>query len=172
MRLSHCQGINAIAQHHKALMSWYQKGYSKAGALKRQVNVGAEDINSLLATNNRDVDGSVIPELGFSIGLWNGNDQFSASFRSTCGAYNSFVNNSAVLELPHEGEPLVSHKQIRGLFIDLIAAFDPDSAVVTSDEYIDHVGGGKPWEAGGWFVYKRIFGLDGIVEHGRLGVVE
>ena len=168
------KALTAIAKHDSALASWYRKGRTKSAALKNKVDVTVDGIGGLLETNNRDTNGSAIAELGFSIGLWNGSGVLPVSFSVTCGAYSEFVKNSALLQLSAEAgtDAFLCSERMRELFTDFIAAFDPDTAVVTSHEYIDHAGGGAPWEAGGWLVYERSLGVDHIIERGTLGVVQ
>lgn len=165
--------LTAMTKHHSALGSWYRKGRTKSAAIKNQLDVSAESLGEILKTNRRDADGSEISELGFSIGLWNGSDVLPVSFSATCGACTKYVKNSVMLELPADinvgAEESLRPQQVRELLADIIAAFDPDTAVVTSHEYIDRAGGGAPWEAGGWLVYQRGLGMDHIVERGNIG---
>lgn len=164
------EALNLFSQVHPELSKWYLKGRSKKAASK-EVGTSPEDVEAILRTNNRDSDGSAISELGFNAGMWNGSDQFPCSFDVTCGGYSDFVKNSVVLQLP-AGSDVLSDAEIRKVLEGMIAAFDPENALVTSHQFIDHVGGGAPWEAGGWLVYKRSDGIDNIEEHGLLGVIQ
>ncbi len=60
---------------------------------------------------------------------------------------------------------------MRAVLVDFIGAFDPDKAVVTSNEYLDRASVDNPCEAG-WLMYGRNRGVDGIVEQGTVGHVE
>jgi hypothetical protein len=37
----------------------------------------------------------------------------------------------------------------------MVKIWDPEFAVLTSNEYIASKGGGMPWEVGGWLTYQR-----------------
>lgn len=121
------------------------------------LEVSVEAIHGQLKTNNRDANGTAIQELGFSFNIWNGRDDAPASLAVTCGAFSGFVNNSAVLYLPPQSEPNDADSQ--GYFKELlhraVEAWNPDNAVVTSNEFLERKGGGLPWIVGGWLVYKR-----------------
>jgi hypothetical protein len=66
------------------------------------VSVDAEALTEPLRSgqNRRDVDGTSIPELGFSAGLWNGDFKRAGAFSVKCGAWSPVVPNSFVLNLP------------------------------------------------------------------------
>lgn len=164
------EALKMLSQVHKELSKWYLKGRSKKTASKK-VGTSPEEVEAILGTNNRDSDGSAISELGFSAGMWNASDKFPCSFNVTCGGHSHFVKNSVVLQLP-EGSDVLSGKEIRKILEGMIAIFDPENALVTSHQFIDHVGGGSPWEAGGWLVYKRSDGIGNIEEHGILGAIQ
>jgi hypothetical protein len=84
------------------------------------------------------------------LGLWNG---AHASIRVTIGAYNPHVINTAVLSFgPEAGD--VDREELKGAMNAAIRAFDPDQAVVTSNERMAQAGAKKPWEDG-LFTYER-----------------
>jgi len=122
--------------------------------------LSADHIAQRLKTNNRDTDGSPIEELGFSLGVWNGNDESPASFHITCGVYSPFVKNASVLTLPPQSVPLAP--AVAGLYRTLleksVQACDPEDAVATSTESLARAEA-MPWAAGGWFVYRRGQGI-------------
>jgi len=62
------------------------------------------------------------------------------------------VGNSVVLKLGSEGR--LSESAYRTIIEEIVRAFDPDHAVVTSHEYIARAGATMPWEAG-IFTYTR-----------------
>jgi hypothetical protein len=161
--------LSSLAQVHVELSAWCLKGRSKKTASKA-VGVLPEEIEALLRTNNRDSDGSAISELGFNVGMWNGSDRFPCSLTVTCGGYAQSLKNSVVLQLP-EDKDVLSQAETRKILECIIAAFDPEHALVTSHQFIDHCGGGPPWEAGGWLVYRRSDGIENIELHGTFGLV-
>lgn len=163
--------LQRLAQNHPALGAWYQKGRSKNAALKKTVELTPDSIGRILRTNNRDTDGLPILELGFRMGVWNGNTQLAASFSATCGGYSDVVKNRVVLDFdPSCDLGLLSTERMRAILVDFIEAFDPDKAVVTSLEYMDHAGVKDPCDAG-WLMYDRKRGVDQIIEQGKMGQV-
>lgn len=165
--------LQRLGENHPALGTWYQKARSKSAAMKNTVELSPGSIGRILRTNTRDTDGSPIAELGFSIGVWNGNDELPASFSATCGGYSDFVKNSAVLDFDPSWDyvELVTSGRLRTVLVDLVKALDPDKAVVTSHEYLDRAGVDDPCDAG-WLVYERNRGVHQIIEHGNLGQVD
>jgi hypothetical protein len=145
--------LRAIGSKDPSLEAWLLKAQSrKEEGTRADITPGG--IASVLRTNNRDTDGEVIRELGFSVSLWNGKD---ASFSATVGSYSPHIKNSVVLSFHQDGP---SERLIwRYLFEKAIEAFDPESAVVTSHDYIVRHGGGSPSDAGGWLTYKRNYGV-------------
>lgn len=139
---------------------WFQKGRSRATAV-RSVELDPEAIAAVLRTNRRDDDRTVIPELGFDLGLWNGNDEWPMSLNVHCGATSIITRNAVVLgldplEVPPSPDALRFHTSILEA---MVGAWDPDDGVVTTPEFMARAGGGPPWVAGGWFTYKRGEGL-------------
>jgi hypothetical protein len=147
--------LDSIAEH-PPLVGWRLTGRSRKAALAGPLEISVEAIEHQLRTNNRDMDGSVIEDLGFSLYVWNGNDNLSASFHVTCGGWSDYVNNWAVLSLPPQIAPIdqVTGKPLRTLLEKSVQVWDPDYAVVTSSEFMARKGGGMPRETGGWFAYE------------------
>jgi len=160
--------LKALANVDKRFSEWYLKGRTRNSSSDRAITADMHSVAALLRTNNRDDDGSAIEELGFSVGLWNGDDFFPCSFSATCGAYSNYFKNSVVLEFPTDCDVLseLSEGAIRNALIGIVNAFDPEVAVLTSNDFIDRFGGGAPWDAGGWLLYRR---EDGIA---KLKVIE
>jgi len=132
-----------------SLSCWFQKGSRKASAFKPAA-LSSQGIEPLLKSNNRDITGDAIADLGYNIGLWNGEN---ASFSATVGATSPYIENSIVLSF--QGDSPCDSSTWRKLMEQVIEAFAPDSAVVTSHEYIARHGDQSPDEAGGWFTYRR-----------------
>ncbi len=135
----------------QALFSqWFKLGRSKAAALRAPVSTDSTTIAKLLQAHHRDFGGGLIQELGFSLMLWNGG-RVSVSVRA--GGYSKHVGNSAVLSF--ENDPNQLDESGRRRVLDaMIEAFDPDHGIVTSHEYLNHMGVSNPWEAG-WLTYER-----------------
>jgi len=163
------QAIDLLAQIHPELSVWYLKK-SKKTISPKKID-GKSEIERNMRANKRDSDGLPIYDLGFSLGLWNGSNSFPCSFNVACGAYSEFVKNSVVLQFP-ENNNILPYSEIRRCLVAIVSVLDPDFALVTSHEYIDHNGGGAPWDAGGWLVYKRSDDNNNIEEHGTFGFVQ
>lgn len=131
------------------LERWFLKAKRKKDAAVA-ADISAEAIEALLKTNNRDTTGEPIAELGFSLGIWNGE---SASLSATVGAFSPYVGNSVVLS--YNGDSPSNSVVWRTLIEHAVEAFDPDAAVVTNHDYVACHGDGAPDEAGGWFLYRR-----------------
>lgn len=143
-------------RHFPELDRWLKKGRSVKAARRVQVPLDASGILAFWKPERRDVDGSEIVDLGFSLSLWNGRD---ASLAIRCGLFAPAMSNSLVLYL---GEvPEVNDQYLvvlRSLLDIVIEVWSPDSAVATSHQLIEERGGGNPRETKGWFNYSRADG--------------
>jgi hypothetical protein len=139
---------------------WYFKTRSRKAVLV-PFEISVEAIHHQLKTNDRDIDGATIPELGFSLNVWNGSDDAPASFAVTCGAFSKYVKNSAVLSLPPRCVPIDTGtgELLLRLLQRSVEVWDPDDAAATSSERITRAGGRSPWETNEWFVYRRGKGI-------------
>ncbi len=132
-----------------SLTNWFLRARKKTTA-RIPAGRSAVDIAAHLRVNRQDTNGDVIPELGFSLGVWNGAE---AGFSATIGAYAPRVNNVAVLSLDEVPQGM-GQAEWGELLRVAIAAFDPDNAVVTSNAHLSRTGAARPWEAG-WLTYQR-----------------
>ena len=148
-----------------------QRGQKQIGWYSSKIDLDA--IVRVLKANNRDTDGSAITELGFNVGLWNGLTSFPCAINVTCGGYSKSVKNSLVVQLPSDGRALdvLGESSLRQILLGLIAALDPEVAVLTSNDYLNQMGGGAPWEAGGWIVYRREEGIGKLSVNKPIGVL-
>lgn len=132
------------------LSHWFIKG--KSAKAKSPVLLTAEGICPYLKTNNRDIDGAAITELGFNLSFWNGN---SVSLSITCGAFSPAIRNSVVINLPPSseiGEDFLA--MLRFLLDACIDIWEPANAIATSPQLIAQEGGGMPWQTRGWLNYR------------------
>ncbi|UOE27530.1 immunity 52 family protein [Agromyces soli] len=98
-RLASC--LAGMAGLHPALRTWFQRGGSRKSA-KTPIDVSEASLTALLERGrNRDDDGAIIEDLGFSFGAWNGTRP-AIGLSLTAGADPSTpsVLNSFVLNLP------------------------------------------------------------------------
>lgn len=137
------------------LSRWHLKGWTRKTAVA-PLELTVEGIAKRLRQNHTDIPRRPIPDLGFSLGLWNGDGKASAGLMLTCGAYAQRVENSVVLSLPRQEPPKdpIAVARFRQLVEKLAAAFDPDIAVATSSE-LNSRGSGTIRENQAWVRYER-----------------
>jgi hypothetical protein len=116
----------------------------------------AETLEQQLRPHYTDIPKKPVPDLGFSLGLWNGDEKAIAGFHITCGAYNKFVGNAFVLNLPRQEPPsdAASLEWFHALVRKAVDAFDPEVAVATSTE-LNARGSGTVREHEAWIKYRR-----------------
>jgi hypothetical protein len=149
--LDQCSGrvldlFQRIAQIDPQLSRWFLRADSRRQALEHEVKVSERSVRDLLlrGQNRRDVDRQVIPELGFSLGLWNGAPEGeTASVDIHCGAYAAMPGaaNSCVIGLPDSKG--VDHVYDVTALPELIRAvarcFEPDWAVAATRNQMDEL---------------------------------
>lgn len=141
--------LQTIEQQSEIFANWFDKAKSRSKAKRSPLDLETASIALKLNENRRDQNQQPIPDLGFRFTAWNGKN---VSFSVTMGAYNPHVNNSVVLDLHSTKElPAGSYQK---LLESMVRVFDPEFAVVTSDEHLAQTGASRPWEAG-WFTYTR-----------------
>jgi hypothetical protein len=97
-------------------------------------------------------------ELGFSLGLWNGDNTSDASRLSlTCGCASPWVSNACVVNLPEEGsaaQRLLQASVLAQVLKAMVLAWEPEYGVATSHSLREHLS--ESAEAGtflGWVSY-------------------
>jgi hypothetical protein len=132
--------MESLSDIDPLLASWFETGYSLRSARAKKVEPQAGALRELLLASRARRDGaarSVMNDLGFRIGLWNGNDT-QVGLSATCGASppTTAFGNRVVVNLPEAEGPALSLYQPRtGLAIlkAIIAAWEPSWATWTSD---------------------------------------
>lgn len=135
-RLSDC--LAALAKLDPLLSSWRHRGRSKAAA-QAPVEMHIDALERLLldGRNRRDTDRSVIEELGFRVGIWNGREPMiglSASVGKDTGAPG--LMNSFLLELPApsgDAARLYDHPVALSIVEAIAASWEPDWATWASN---------------------------------------
>ena len=116
-------------------LTWLLCGWSRSEALSNSVRLSEDELQRLLiAGRNCNDDGTVIPELGFSLGrLWNGRDNESAHITINCGAYPdpkySPSPNDVLVELPYEGPAslrLKDRTRLVNIIESIVTPWNPD----------------------------------------------
>ncbi len=149
------QVLMALRAISSDLSRWYPKGATASAAREQELtSLSVESITPHLTSNRSDVDGGVIPRLGWHIALWNGD---GVSFSAIVGLYAPRQSNSAVLRFSARSRTPTLDDQ-RAILESMIRALDPDQAVATSDELLDRAGATRASQVG-WLMYERGHGL-------------
>lgn len=135
--------LTRLASCDELFARWFTLGRSRREALEHEVRPSQETLRELLLAgqSRRDIDRSVIDELGFGLSLWTGGkDGESANMSLSCGGYSTSVVNSCVVDLPDQGvvAERVLRVEVLARVVDAVArSLEPDWATVTSHEYRD-----------------------------------
>lgn len=143
---------------------WFRKGRSRKDALAREIKADQVQLQELLecGRRRRDTDRTIVEDLGFRIGLWNGAAGAETELTIRCGSYAStdeaWIQNSCVLALPREGDSFErTHRlaAVRAVLKAVVRAFDPDWAVVSSDRQRESTPPSQPPGSPhvGWITY-------------------
>ena len=134
----------ALTASDPFLATWLEKGRSRKQALEKTADIREQSyLLGLLdrGRNRRDVGGTVIEELGFRVGLWNGgNGEKAAGLSITCGLYwtspnpNASLSNCVTLDLPEDLGELKQAERMSGVLAAVAQAWEPDWASVMSRE--------------------------------------
>lgn len=149
--------LGKLAGIDELLASWFFKGSRRASA-QRPLGGSPETVLQALAAgrNRRDADGSVIDELGYTLGVWNGDDADPVQLSIRCGISSPSVPNAVVLKLPARSARstnLYNSSAATELLRALAEAWDPDWATVTSASLREAQGGGVASPVLGWLTY-------------------
>jgi hypothetical protein len=131
--------MESLSEIDPLLASWYETGYSLKSARAKKVEPHPSVLRELLLAGQARRDDparSVMSDLGFRIGLWNGNDT-QIRLSTTCGAAPSVpgILNAVVVGLPEaEGLALSLYRPTTGLAIlkAIVAVWEPSWATWTN----------------------------------------
>jgi Immunity protein 52 len=161
----------ALAASDPGLATWFEKGRSRKQAVETSAVI--RDQSYLLGLldrgrNRRDVGSTVIEELGFQAGLWNGRSGGKAAGLSiTCGLYwtspnpDAGLSNCVTLDLPEDLGELNQAGRMSGVLAAVARAWEPDWAGVMSRDSMN----ARAFDANApfvdWMVYvsRRIDGV-------------
>jgi hypothetical protein len=128
----------ALANCDHAFAAWYERADSKKSARKKRADVGDRQYLRELLERSRhwtDMPKRLMPEIGFSPGLWNGQDDLtSASLNITCGSYSETIANRIVLDMPCELGALANSQRMDAVLVAAAQCWEPDWAGVMSYE--------------------------------------
>ena len=132
--------LQGLSSYDEALGNWFETGYSrKQGLAHRIIPENLKHMEHLVSGGQicDDVMRDKIPELGFNVALWNGeNPPREASLNIGCGLYSTVpgLSNSVFLELPEYFNAKVDVKKMRKLVAFLAMSWNPDWAGAFSSQ--------------------------------------
>jgi hypothetical protein len=128
------------------MFRWKKRGWSKTKAMSHPL-LDIEDreiLRGLLlkGVNHTDYPKEPIPELGYHIGLWNGNpkDEASANLSLSNGSYAKTATNAFVLQFPDHGRLDADDALAQRMMQLAVDVLDAEWAVL----YHDHAGFARP----------------------------
>jgi hypothetical protein len=134
----------ALAATDPVLATWFETGRSRKQALEKPAHIGDQSyLLGLLdrGRNRRDVGRTVIEELGFRVGLWNGgNGENAIELGVKCGLYwtssnpNASLSNYVTLDLPKDLGELKQAERMSTVLAAVARAWEPDWAGVMSKD--------------------------------------
>jgi len=135
--------FDALAHSDPALATWYERGKSRQAAIASVANVHDQSyVLGLLerGRNRKDIGRSVIEDLGFHVGLWNGGiSGRDAGLSITCGlcwtgSGNAGLLNSVVLDLPQDLGELGQSEKMSSLLSSVADVWNPEWAGIMSKD--------------------------------------
>ncbi len=145
--------LEHLATCDSSFTHWFEKGWTLEEALRHRVEPRTD---ALLEAFRRQEERP--EELGFSLGLWNGDTTQDASRLSlTCGCASPWVSNACVVHLPEEGsaaQRLLQAPVLARILRAMVLAWDPEWGVASSHALRAHLS--ESAEAGtflGWVSY-------------------
>lgn len=142
--------LRSLSDVSTCLSEWRSLGRSRSRAVNAEpLELSSDRLATLFAAgqNRRDTDNAIIDELGFHIGLWNGqNDETVASLSLRCGLYSPVagLSNAVVITLPPAFDT-TNATQLKALVSALVNSWDPDWAIVASQTSISAHRGRGPF---------------------------
>jgi hypothetical protein len=137
---------------------WFKSAKSLKEALKRPLDSDLEGLRKYIQRMMMKDDRRVpIPELGFSVWLWNGESGGDdAWLRMGFGGYSERVSNYCVMQAPDEGpigERVLSTAFQTEVLRAIATAWDPDWGVAMSHAHRDLIEKKCPDVLVGWVTY-------------------
>jgi len=122
------------------LADWYRKCGGASQAISLDQNNNGELLDLLTAgTNRRDLNGEVIEELGFRVGLWNKRKESEGvGLGITCGLFSNStgLSNTVTLSLPQDLDvlSLQGSEALKKLLLLQVEAWSPDWGAVFASQ--------------------------------------
>jgi hypothetical protein len=122
--------------------TWFQTGFSRKRALQHPVELTYESIYNLLSAQRcrRDIDRSIIQELGATIAIWNAGDEGKSSgLILSCGVSEGPCINHCTISLPYDPgyfQATMSMDILLGIMQVMADMTDADFAHITTNMII------------------------------------
>ena len=127
-----------------AFAKWYERGMTRRKAKQIEIDFRKKDcLIELLqrGENRRDSDKEAVADLGFIVGLWNGEKSSkTVGLSVTCGLYSTAVGlggNCILLNLPEDLGELKHCDRMEKVLTTVAKCWEPDWAGVFSLEAMD-----------------------------------
>ena len=147
-----------LARCDPTFAHWYHAGRGSPRELPGwPVHLEVEHLETLLlkGRTRRGVGKKVMEDAGFSTMMWNASKD-PTDIHLVCGDYSRWGGNGCVLRPRNERsiqERLLSVPMMIGILTSMVTPWDPDFAVVTSDEMRDLVKKQRQEVDVGWLTY-------------------
>jgi len=155
-RLAHLARL--LAPVDPLFAQWFKSAKTLKESLKRPLDSDLAGLRKYIQrVMMKDDRRQPMPELGFSVWLWNGGSAGDDVWLSiACGGYVERLSNSCVMRAPHKGP--VSERVLTGAFqTEVLRAFatawDPDWGVSMSHDHRDIIEKKCPDVLVGWVTY-------------------
>lgn len=130
--------LDRLANCDPAFAQWYEKAMSRRKAKQVEIDYRAKWrlLDLVLRGRSRlDSDGSVIENLGFLVGMWNGQwSRKMAGLSIQCGLYATISCNTVILQLPEDLGSLRDCERMTVVLTAVVECWEPDWAGVYSTE--------------------------------------
>ncbi len=155
--------LKELATASDVFASWYEQGKSRRDALTRPVQTDALLTLVKSGRSRRDSDKSIIEDLGFTFGIWNGaSEERSVALGISCGLYwqNPNLGNSVVVNFPEALGDLAEKERALKALMAVVRAWEPDWAGIISHASAD----ARPFTPGlpfvDWMIYLNRSDID------------
>jgi hypothetical protein len=119
-----------LAEADEGLKRWFRLARRKPKTPAAVDVTSAEAISRLWGVNRRDIDRSVIAELGWTLSLWNGEmNGLSASTSLHCGSTLARVSNCAYLSVSGESTRSIDNVIAIDLLKQIVELWDADKGI-------------------------------------------
>lgn len=149
--------LQDLTRLDEQFVNWYALGYDKKDALRNKIIIDKESIEALYKkrVKKNDLDNEGFSKIGYSIGMWSGDEEeYSSSLSINCGHASKYFSNSCVITMPTEGEQkerllgLIKQKELVNL---LIKSWEPDKIILSSNRLKNEIGTDEV----GWITYNK-----------------